>query len=306
MRAGDDAFFAASRTKIDIRARGYDSDRAIFEAVRTRPNLAVVDMAAIPQGGGFGDGGNGWRAQGVKTSDKEMDPIEVEVRDPVTGKATTLTIIGVLTAKLPWELMPGIYTNEQTYREVYGAPEYRRTYLRLTPGTDADAAAKGIRAALVTKGVQAFSIEKSIEEDQEEGRGFTRIFQAFMALGLFVGIAALGVVAFRSVVERRQQIGMLRALGYQRGTVALSFLLESSFVATMGILSGVVGAAILARNLFTSDDFTGTDRAGVSFFIPWAEVIAFVAVAYVFALLMTWWPSRGAARVPIAEALRYE
>ena len=39
-----------------------------------------------------------------------------------------------------------------------------------------------------------------------------------MALGLFVGIAALGVIAFRSVVERRQQIGMLRAIGYQTET----------------------------------------------------------------------------------------
>jgi putative ABC transport system permease protein len=138
------------------------------------------------------------------------------------------------------------------------------------------------------------------------GRGFNRIFQAFMGLGLFVGIAALGVIAFRSVVERRQQIGMLRALGYQRGTVALTFVLESSFVALMGILSGVVGAAILARNLFNSDAFTGTSRTGFSFFIPWGEVVVFVAIAYLCALLMTWWPSRGAARVPVAEALRYE
>ncbi len=99
---------------------------------------------------------------------------------------------------------------------------------------------------------------------------------------------------------------MLRAIGFQRGTVALTFLFESSFIALMGILSGVVGAAILSRNLLTSDDFSGTSTAGFSFFIPWTEVIVFVAVAYVFSLLLTWWPSRGAARVPIAEALRYE
>jgi hypothetical protein len=33
---------------------------------------------------------------------------------------------------------------------------------------------------------------------------------------------------------------------------------------------------------------------------------AFVAIAYVFSLPLTWWPSRGAARVPVAETLRYE
>ena len=68
----------------------------------------------------------------------------------------------------------------------------------------------------------------------------------------------------------------------------------------------VVGAAILSRNLMTSDEFTGTGTSGVSFFIPWSEVIIFVVVAYVFSLLLTWWPSRGATQVPVAEALRYE
>ncbi len=200
----------------------------------------------------------------------------------------------------------GLYTSERSYAAIFGPPEYRRFYLRLQPGADGEAVAKGIKAALVTRGVQARSIAADIDEQMRLGRGFNRIFQAFMGLGLFVGIAALGVIAFRSVVERRQQIGMLRALGYQRGTVALTFLLESSFVALMGILSGVVGAAILARNLFNSDAITTTSRSGFNFFIPWGEVIVFVGIAYLCALLMTWWPSRGAARVPVAEALRYE
>src|SRR6185369_11275388 len=97
-----------------------------------------------------------------------------------------------------------------------------------------------------------------IDEAMRQSRGFLRVFQVFMGLGLFVGIAALGVIAFRSVVERRQQIGMLRAIGYQRGAIALSFILESSFIASMGILSGVIGAAILSRNLLASNYFGAT------------------------------------------------
>jgi putative ABC transport system permease protein len=301
--AADDAFFAASEIKLDKRARGYDSDRAVWEALRTRRGVAVVDAQVVPRGG-FGDGG--FTLRGLKATDKEFNPITVEFRDPVSGTRAAFTVIGITSSRIPVDVLRGFYTNERTYAEVYGRPDFRRWFLRLAPGVDAEATAKAVRAALVTKGVQAFSIEQNIEEQQQLGRGFTRIFQAFMGLGLFVGIAALGVIAFRSVVERRQQIGMLRALGYQRGTVALTFLLESSFIALMGILSGVVGACILGRNLMTSDSFTTTDRAGLSFFIPWGEVIAFVVIAYAFALLMTWWPSRGAARVPIAEALRYE
>jgi putative ABC transport system permease protein len=129
------------------------------------------------------------------------------------------------------------------------------------------------------------------------------MFQAFMALGLVVGIAALGVIAFRSVVERRQQIGMLRAIGFQRQTVAMTFVLESSFVALMGILSGVVGGSIIAQNLFTSGQFS---EANVAFTMPWLEVVGFVVASFVVSLIMTWLPSRSAAGVPVADALRYE
>ena len=77
----------------------------------------------------------------------------------------------------------------------------------------------------------------------------------------------------------------------------------ASFIALMGIASGVIGALILARNLLTSSYF---GVSGVTFSVPWLEVIIFIAVAYGFALLMTWWPSRQAGRTVIAEALRYE
>jgi putative ABC transport system permease protein len=107
------------------------------------------------------------------------------------------------------------------------------------------------------------------------------------------------------VVERRQQIGMLRAIGFQRGTVTAAFLLESAFVAVMGIVAGVSGGAVIGRNLMTSDGMTG-GGATPAFTVPWTEIGLLAIVALAFALLMTWWPSRSASRVPVAEALRYE
>ncbi len=302
VRAGDGAFWSGNAAKFDGRAAGYDSDRAVFDAVGATPGLAVIDSFPMQSQQGFGAGG--WHVSGVAIKDSVFEPFEVEFRDLSTGRTARVTVVGVFSAKIPTTMIVGVYTNEQTFRAVYGTPEYDDTLLRLAPGVDGDKAAKAIKAALVTRGVQASSIQKMVDDVLAQSRGIMRIFQVFMGLGLLVGIAALGVVAFRSVVERRQQIGMLRAIGYQRGTVALSFLLESSFIASMGILSGVVGAAILSYNLINSNYFTTT--SGLTFYIPWTEVIAFAVIAYGSALLMTWWPSRRAARVPIAEALRYE
>lgn len=125
-----------------------------------------------------------------------------------------------------------------------------------------------------------------------------------MGLGLFVGTAAVGVVAFRTVVERRQQIGMLRAIGYRRRTVMLSFILESSFVALLGVVSGVGLALWISYELITGDFIMAGGMP--TFSVPWGQIGIIAGFAFGSSLLMTIIPSRQAARIPIAEALRYE
>jgi putative ABC transport system permease protein len=127
--------------------------------------------------------------------------------------------------------------------------------------------------------------------------------QGFMGLGLFVGVAAVGVIAFRTVVERRQQIGMLRAIGYNKKMIGLTFMFESAFIALMGVVSGIVFALILARQLVT-EEFA--NQGVTTFSIPWTQVLVIGGLAFFFALLMTMIPARQAASIPIAEALRYE
>ena len=125
-----------------------------------------------------------------------------------------------------------------------------------------------------------------------------------MGLGLIVGIAAVGVIAFRAVVERRQRIGMLRAIGYQRALVSLSFLIETTFVVGPGVITGTALGVALSWILFSDDGFTGSGSS--EFVVPWLLVAIILAIAFAMALLMTWVPSRQAARIAPAEALRYE
>jgi putative ABC transport system permease protein len=151
--------------------------------------------------------------------------------------------------------------------------------------------------------VQAYSIRDELKKAQSQTTAFMYIFEGFMGLGLIVGIAAVGVIAFRTVVERRQQIGMLRALGFQRAQVARTFLIETAFIVGMGVLSGTALGLMLSRNLFGSEDFAA---ASASFTIPWGMVILIAVLTVIAALLMTWIPARRAAGIAPAEALRYE
>lgn len=299
--AADSGFFSSLDTTLDAYATGYADEEAVMDAVRADSRLALIDSYGA--GMGFNDTWE-WAADGLEISDDRFDPFTLTVTDPVTGRTATVTVVGILRAQLPPSTFAGIYVNEAAYKALVGEPDYRRTYLRLLPGTDTRETARQVEAALAVQGVEAESVEQIFDDLAATNMAFNRMFQAFMALGLVVGIAGLGVIAFRSVVERRQQIGMLRAIGYQRGTVTLTFLLESSFIAVMGILSGVVGGAILGRNLLTSPDFT--EGAEITFTMPWTEILVVIFASFTFSLLMTWWPSRDASRVPVAEALRYE
>jgi len=111
------------------------------------------------------------------------------------------------------------------------------------------------------------------------------------------------VISTRAVVERRQQIGMLRALGFQREMVSWIFLIESSFVALLGIGLGAGLALIPASQMITD---MATDIPGLTFQVPWREIIGVSGLAYAMTLLTTWLPAIQAARVMPAEALRYE
>src|SRR4051812_22602888 len=109
------------------------------------------------------------------------------------------------------------------------------------------------------------------------------LIQACMGLALLVGIAALGVIAIRSVVERRQQIGVLRAIGFKHWMVQLGFMIEFSFIAIMGIAIGVS----LAYLMLQAPKMSG---GGTAFNLPWLRLGVIILAAYGAAVLMTYLP----------------
>lgn len=111
------------------------------------------------------------------------------------------------------------------------------------------------------------------------------------------------MVAGSSGNERRKQIGVLRALGFQKGMVQRSFLLETSFIALLGIALGVaLGAGLSVQILDQMSDYF----AGITYQVPWVNIVVVVIIAYGASLLTTYLPARLASKVYPAEALRFE
>jgi putative ABC transport system permease protein len=107
------------------------------------------------------------------------------------------------------------------------------------------------------------------------------------------------------VVERRQQIGILRALGFRREMIQLSFLLESSFIALTAIVVGTLLAVIVAVNVI-EDTASQSSWSDIGIVVPWANLAIIFGAVYLAAMLATLGPAIRASRVYPSEALRYE
>lgn len=293
-------FDQASEIELSQRAVGYDSDEAVWEALATRDDVAVIDAFAVQADQGPIFGGENFGVEGISTDDDSFEPVRLEVQDNISGQRTQVQLIGVMEVG-PSASFFGLYIPEPAFERTFGEPFVSGHLVGLSDPGQSKEVAREIEGSLLAIGAQADSLKQLIEDEQSLQRNFFLLMQGFMGLGLFVGIAAVGVIAFRTVVERRQQIGMLRAIGYQRRTVALSFLIESSFVTLLGIASGVGLAIWLSYFLLTSDELPID-----SYVIPWTQIGFISGLAFLASLVMTYIPSRQAASVPIADALRYE
>jgi putative ABC transport system permease protein len=298
VRGMDAGFIDHSTLDFQARAEGYATDDEVVTALATQPNLAVIDSFAIPQGGFDNDPG-AFKLTGLSASDETFAPITVDLAAP-DGSVHQVTIIGIIDDKIG--SLDGLYANQATIDTIYPAMASTSYYVALNDEGGADAAAKSIEAALLQNGVQGISISDELKDAQKEQSGFLYLIEGFMGLGLVVGVAAVGVIAFRSVVERRQQIGVLRALGFQRSLVSLGFMIETGFVVGIGSITGTLLGVILSHNLIASE----ANGASAGFTVPWLLIVVILASTLAAAMAMTWLPSRQAGRIAPAEALRYE
>jgi putative ABC transport system permease protein len=307
VRGLDRAFLENTTFGLGAIARGYDSAEEVWQAVERSPGLAVVDSLIAPRrdNWNFGPPPSDFRLSGFFYDEGVFDPVPVTVRDPQSGRETTLTIVGILADSAPFE-MAGLSTSQETLTRAFpGRANPTVYYFALAPGVDAGAEAAKLESAFLAYGLEAESVEKVMEDSISANLTFNRLIQGFLALGLLVGVAALGVISARSVVERRQQIGVLRAIGFRRRMVQATFLLESSFVALTSIVVGTGLGLLLAWNI-VHDQRQQPSWENLTLVIPWTNLVIIFLLVYLVALGATLAPALRASRVRPAEALRYE
>lgn len=115
---------------------------------------------------------------------------------------------------------------------------------------------------------------------------------------IFGSSIALMNIMLVSVTERTREIGVRKALGAKRSTIAFQFFIETLIIGQLGGLVGIIFGILIGYGISTAIDF--------SFVIPWSAVIAAVITTFIVAVVSGSYPALKASKLDPIEALRYE
>ena len=231
---------------------------------------------------------------------KNFAPLTLWVRPDDGGQPLKLTVIGVIDSRS--QLPPGIYTSRATAAGMGVAlPAPSTYYLQPRASVHAADAITGLRVSFAGKGLAVMALSDQVQTAQSIRLLLTRIVQGFMGLGLIAGVAALGMLGVQSVIERRAQLGTLRALGFTRWQSRATLAFESAVIALLGVALGVGLGLILSHSLVA---LLGTDHPELHYVIPWGQIALTAALALAGSALASAVAIWQAGRVSPADALR--
>ena len=183
------------------------------------------------------------------------------------------------------------------------------TYTTLTVRAGRPSEVGAIESAIKNMGFSTFSLLDATQNL----RLFFAVFDLLLAIfgSLALAVATLGIVntLVMAILERRREIGVLKALGASDGDVKRIFFAEAG---VMGLAGGILGVGFgwLIGRVVTIGTNVYLRRQQLPpahvFYVPWWLVVGAIVFAVIVSLLAGLYPASRAAQLNPVEALRYE
>jgi putative ABC transport system permease protein len=137
---------------------------------------------------------------------------------------------------------------------------------------------------------------EALEARAQVDKNLQTLLLSLGAVALLVGAIGIANVMVISVLERRSEIGVRRALGATRAHIGIQFIMESALLAFMGGVLGIGIGAAVTYAYARSQDWLGT--------VPLVALAGSVAVTLLLGVISGLYPAVRAARLDPVEAIR--
>lgn len=270
-----DGFAAANQYAISQRAPQYAADADVWRAA------ARGDAIIVPN----------WLSDGYSFSVGDRLVLD----HPASG-AKEYVVGGIIDNEVSFS--PAVSAADV---RAMGFPATTAIYVRMNEGGNPDDVAHRLTALYAEDGVTFTSFPEEVARFTSQIQVLVLVFEAFIALGLFVGLAATGFLASRAVHERIRDIGTLRALGFEEADVRRAFMLESTTTAGVGLVIGTTVGLVVAGSIWWRE----VRDSGAAFRPPWLLMATFAVAVLGLAALASRGPAKRAARLAPAIAVRH-
>jgi len=212
------------------------------------------------------------------------------------GTPLKVRLVGALANSI---LQGSLVISEKNFVEHFPGEEGWRAFLIDAPAGKAEA----VRAALLSRGSRLRALGLDLTPATERLAAFTAventyisIFQILGGLGLLLGSVAMGVVVMRNVLERRGELAILRAVGFDKSALLRLLLYEHWLLLAGGLACGVIAGLLAAAPALAS-------AAGR---FPFLSLAATLAAVLASGAVWVYLAARFAVRGELLPALRSE
>ncbi|MGC9455353.1 MAG: FtsX-like permease family protein, partial [Phycisphaerae bacterium] len=176
------------------------------------------------------------------------------------GRSFRLRIVGVISSSV---LQGNLLISQEHFLERFGSTGgYGMALIDAPPEQAGDLAKQWMRAGEPV-GLEVVSTADRLAELRRVENTYLSIFQILGGLGLLLGTASVGVVTARNVLERRNELALLRAVGHPAAAVRRLVIAEHWLLLTIGIGAGAMAglAAVVPAIVQRSGGFPAVSLA---------------------------------------------
>jgi len=211
-----------------------------------------------------------------------------------------INISGTVDDKTPFIIFP-----IETLKEIFGTTNYSAAKVKVK-----DRAKISDARRLVEKlGFSTVYVGDAIAQINTFFSIFRYIISSFGIIAMVVAILGMFNTLTVSLIERTQEIGILKSNGAKRRDVLMLFLTESLLISFMGGFLGIIFGTLSAEGINFLFNVYAVKNGGISVnfsFLPLLSVLYMVLTILAVGILTGLYPARRASQIRILDAIKYE